>query len=207
MIQGTQEWWEARQGFVTGSRFGDVMAKPRTKGAAFSKSAETYMSELLAEHLTGKPQGFPGNWATEWGNQYEDEARATYIWEIGRQVEQVGFIEHPQEPLVGCSPDGLIGTDGTLEIKCPYNSAIHVHNAISRKVPTEYEPEIQGGLWVTERKWADFVSFDPRISDACSIVIVRVDRDDAYIKKLAEKVRAFRELLIARLEELTDARF
>lgn len=207
MIQHTQEWIDARRGYITGSRFGDVMTNPKKKTDALSKTAESYMNELIAEYLTGEPQGFPGNRATEWGNLYEDEARAAYTWETGRQVEQVGFIEHPTESLVGCSPDGLIGPKGLLEGKCPHNSAIHIHNVIKREIPKEYVPQVQGNIWVCEREWADFVSFDPRISDKCSIVIVRVERDDKYIKKLTEKVADFRELLITRLEELTDVRF
>ena len=206
MIQGTQEWLDARRGFITGSKFGAVMSKSRVKGA-LSKTAETYLNELLAGYLTGEPQGFQGNWATEWGNEHEDEARAAYTWETGNSVERVGFIEHPSESLVGCSPDGLIGSDGMLEVKCPFNSAVHVSNALRRTAPEEHDHQIHGNLWCTERAWCDFVSYDPRISERCQLIIVRVNRDERLIKQIAEKVAAFRELLMTRLEKLTNGKF
>jgi len=207
MIQGSAEWHAARCGFITASRFGDVMKNPRSKKDKVSKDAERYLHELIAEHLTGEPQGWEGNRATAWGNRYEPDAKTAYLWETGRQIEEVGFIKHPSQYLVGGSPDGLIGNDGMAEVKCPYNPAIHIHNAVHRKLPSEYVAQTQGNLWITDRKWSDHVSFDPRIAAKCSIVIVRVDRDEEFIEKLAERVAEFRELLINRLEELTDAIF
>ena len=207
MIQGSAEWHAARCGFITASRFGDVMTNPRSKKDKVSKTSESYLCELIAEHLTGEPQGWEGNRATAWGNRYEPDAKTAYLWETGRQIEEVGFIQHQTEHLVGGSPDGFVGTDGIVEVKCPYNPAIHIYNAIHRKLPSEYVAQTQGNLWITDRKWSDHVSFAPRISEKCSIVIFRVDRDQDFIDKLAEKVAEFRELLINRLEELTDAIF
>ncbi len=210
MIQGSPEWFEARLGQITASRFGDVMTKPRSKKdreeGKLSGSADSYMSELLAEQLTGIPQGFAGNRSTEWGNLCEPEARAAYIWETGNHVEQVGYIPHPEEFLVGCSPDGLIEIDGTWEAKCPHISANHIHNCIHKDFAEAHKPQVQGGLWVTDRKWADVVSFDPRV-EKCPLVIVRVERDEKYIEELAEAVRKFRTILAERLEVLADVRF
>ena len=91
---------------------------------------------------------------------------------------------------IGASPDGLVNKDGLLEIKCP-NSATHLETLISGKVPRQYIAQVQGQLLITERNWADFVSYDPRMPENAKIKIIRVERDEAYIRELIYELEEF----------------
>lgn len=184
--QGTEEWHELRRGKVTASNFSKVLAKGR--GGAESKTKRSYMLQLAAEHLTGAPQETYTNAAMEWGSECEPAARAAYVIESGNPVEEVTFIERSE--FVGVSPDGLVLGDGLLEIKSP-NTTTQIDRVLCGEFPTEYKPQVQGQLWVSERDWCDFVSFDPRINGPAEYFKVRVHRDDEYIKKLAEAVDVF----------------
>ena len=157
MEQGTEEWLALRLGKVTASKVKDVLTKGR--GNAQSKTAETYMMELIAEKLTGQSKPFFENDSMRWGTETEPQARAMY--EVNNDfvsVREVAFIEHSE--FVGVSPDGLIGEDGLLEIKCP-NTTTQLKRALSDDYSADYKAQIQMQLWVADRKWCDFLSFDP----------------------------------------------
>jgi predicted phage-related endonuclease len=126
----------------------------------------------------------------QWGVDQEPIARAEYEVKTGNFVDQIAFVDHKTIPMFGCSPDGLIGEDGLIEIKCP-NTATHIDYVMADKVPTKYIPQIQCQLAVTNRKWCDFVSFDPRLPDGLQMLIVRVNRDNEYIEKLQDRVVKF----------------
>jgi len=185
LIQGTPEWHAARIGKITGSRFKDVLS---TRGA----TRANYMRELLTERKTGRAiQGYCSP-EMEWGIQTEPQARTYYEKWSGLTVEQVGFIDHPQElynGYVGVSPDGLILDNGCIEIKCP-NTDTHLEYISKAVVPTKYIPQIQGALWVTGRDFCNFISFDPRVPEQ-PFFCTRVERDQAYINKLAAAVDVF----------------
>jgi len=184
--QGTLEWHELRLGRVTASRVKDVLAKGR--GNAPSKTRETYMLELVTELLTGaKVDGYTND-AMQWGNDTEPQARAMYELKNDVDVKEVTFISIGES--IGVSPDGLIGDDGLLEIKCP-NSLTQVRRALSDKYYTDYYKQIQMQLWVSEREWCDFVSFDPRINSEASYLQQRVFRDEEFISEMKEKVEQF----------------
>lgn len=182
--QGSPEWLALRAGRVTASKIANVLMAKTTAGY------KNYMADLIVERLTGaKTESFT-NAAMQWGVDQEPLARAEYEIKTGNFVDQVTFVEHPSIEMFGCSPDGLIGEDGLVEIKCP-NTATHIDYVMADKVPSNYVPQMQCQLAVTGRKWCDFVSFDPRLPDGLSMFIVRVERDDEYIEKMEKEVRKF----------------
>ena len=184
--QKSDEWHRQRLGKFTASKFADLLGAGRKKDEAWSLTAKTYIREVLAEILTGQWVAF-SNTAMEWGIEHEDEAIKFYEDLVGYKVERNGFIE--LNPFVGGSPDGLINDDGIIEVKCPYTSAKHIETLASRKVPGEYVAQIQGNLLVTDRKWCDFISYDPRmIKDEHKIVVIRVERDPLFIEELKERL-------------------
>lgn len=197
MEQRTSEWHEARRGMVTASCFADACTKGR--GKEFSKTAESLLYALLAEHLTGEVRTPVRAKALDWGTEYEEEAIAAYEFSTGNLVTSEGFLLHPLEPMIGGSPDGLVGEEGLIEVKCPYNSQVHVKTMVTREIPSEYIPQVDGNMWVTGRDWCDFISYDPRLSKH-SLVVIRRERDEAAIRKLASQVCRFRD----RLQELLD---
>lgn len=190
MNQGTPEWLAARAGHVTASRLGDVMATVKVGEAA---GRVKYRWQLVTERLTTLPADQYENEAMRWGKEQEPFARMAYEAKTGRLVEEVGFIPHPTKPWIGCSPDGLIDGDGGAEIKCPFNSVVHVQT-LHGGMPPEHRPQVQGGMWITERDWWDFISFDPRMpADELRLYVERIPRDDVYIKRLAEATDKFLE--------------
>ena len=186
MEQGSAEWLALRLGKVTASRMKDVLSKGR--GTAQSKTAETYMMELLCERLTGESKPFFENDAMQWGTATEPQARAMYELMSGNAVNEVAFVEHNE--YIGISPDGLIGDDGLLEIKCPA-TITQVRRSLTDNYSKDYYTQIQCQLWVTEREWCDFLSFDPRLDIAASYLLQRVERDDAFIDAMREKTYLF----------------
>lgn len=198
MIQGSPEWREARAGKLTASRFCDVMAKVKTGEAATRRG---YRWEVLTERLTGQPVEGYSNKAMEWGTAHEGQAREAYEAETGELVECAGLILHPKHPMVGCSPDGLVGPKGGCEIKCPFSSVVHVQT-LKGGMPSEHRPQVQGAMWVTERDWWDFVSFDPRMPEHLQLYIERIPRDDAYIAELAAECMRFDAEVLRDLESL-----
>ena len=187
IVQGTPEWFAARRGKVTASRVADLMA--RTK-SGFAASRANYKAELVLEILTGNTAvGFTSE-AMKWGTEQEPNARAAYAATVFDTVTEVGFVDHPDILGAGCSPDGLVGDDGIIEIKCP-NSATHLDTLMGGGLPEKYHTQIMWQMACTGRKWCDFVSFDPRMPERLQLFIHRVERDDAKIQMLETEVRKF----------------
>lgn len=184
--QGTEEWHQARLGRATASRFKDIMTKIRSGEAA---SVKNYRAELTAEQLTGNREEMFTSAAMQWGTDNEPVARLRYELESGSDVEECGFFAHP-DIMTGASPDGLVGDDGLLEIKCP-NTATHIETLRKRKVPSQYYWQVMGQMWMTGRKWCDFVSFDPRLPENAQYMCVRIERDDKAIAELEDEVKEF----------------
>ena len=185
--QGSPEWKALRAGHATASRFSDVLAKIKT-GEAMGR--QKYRWQLVTERVMGAPCETYSNKAMERGTLLEPEAREAYAAETGAWVELVDFIKHPEVEWVGCSPDGLIDADGGLEIKCPDNPIVHVQT-LHGGMPSEHRAQVQGQMWVTGRKWIDFVSYDPRMPEGMQLYIERVKRDEDYIATLAKEVALF----------------
>ena len=187
MIQGSEEWHTARLGRVTASRVADVIA--RTKSGP-SASRANYMAELVAERLTGARGETFTNAAMQWGTDNEAEARMAYEFRTDATVEQVGFILHPTIDMAGASPDGLVLTDGLVEIKCP-NTATHIETLLTGSIPGKYETQMLWQMACTGRAWCDFASFDPRLPEEMRLFVKRFDRDDKRISEMEEQVREF----------------
>lgn len=198
--QGTPEWFAQRIGKVTASRVADVIA---TTKSGYSASRTNYAAQLIAERLTGVVAESYTNGAMQWGTQTEPEARDAYCFYHGATVEQTGFVPHPSIDMAGASPDGYVGDDGLVEIKCP-NTATHIDTLLGKAVPGKYVTQIQFQLACTGRKWADFVSYDPRMPEHLRLFVRRVERADEMIAHLEGEVRSFLAHVDAKVKALNE---
>lgn len=198
--QGSDEWMRLRAGKFTGSRFVALTARNK-KTKEKLKSFSDAVWDAVVERMTGKPQDSATSYSMQWGSEVEAFAREAYELKTGNSVIEVPFIDHPVYPFAGCSPDGLIGDDGGLEIKCPKDSAVHLERFLSG-VPEEYIPQVQGCMWVTGRAWWDFASFDPRMPESHQLLIIRVERDESFIAHLEASVLEAEAEAVALLDNL-----
>lgn len=197
MEQGTNEWHMARAGLVTASRIGDLMA--RTK-SGYAASRANYMAELIVERMTGVPnEGFT-NAAMRWGTETEPFAREAHEIISGCLVNEIGFCRHPTLEA-GASPDGLIGDDGLIEIKCP-NTSTHINTLLTGKIDKKYMLQMQFQMLCTERDWCDFVSYDPRMPEGLTYWCKRVEADRKAWTEINEAVDAFLVELRTKVEAL-----
>ena len=185
MEQRTEEWFKARLGKVTASRVADVLAKIKSGESA---SRRNYKIQLVSERLTGERQETYINQAMQDGIDREFYARERYVQQFG-EVEEVGFIQHPTLEA-GASPDGMVGEDGIIEIKCPMGTT-HTETLMSQDVPSKYMPQIQFQLLCTGRKWCDFVSYNPMFPEHLQVFVKRVEADVDYQKELEVEVKQF----------------
>ena len=198
MEQGSQEWFDARCGVVTASRVADVCAKTKSGWGA---GRLNYQAQIIAERLTGNVAESFSSSAMQWGTDTEPQARAGYEFLNDATVVEVGFVTHPSIEKTGASPDGLVGDDGLVEIKCP-NTATHIDTLIKQRVPPKYLTQMQWQMACTGRDWCDFVSFDPRMPDGMDMFASRVARDDARIIELEGIVAEFLKETAAKIETL-----
>lgn len=180
--QNTVEWQEARRGLPTASGFDKILT---TKGEP-SKQSEKYAQRLAAERVSGIIEDSYKNGYMDRGHALEDEARSFYEMYYDCAVQKVGLCYKDKKKLFACSPDGLVGEDGLLEIKCPISST-HVNYLMNGKLLEDYFQQVQGQLFVTGRKWCDLMSYYPGLKP----LIVRVERDEAFLKNLEDKLKAF----------------
>ena len=184
-IQGSPEWLAERAGKVTASMVSAVLAKPETAGY------RDYQAQLVAEILTGKPQGSDyTNAHMAFGTEMEPLARSAYEAETGFSVDEVGFCQHPTIERAGASPDGLVGNSGLVEIKCP-KVATHLAYLIAGVVPAGYKNQMMWQMACSGRDWCDFASFRPDLPKHLQLFIIRFKRDPERIKELETAVVAF----------------
>jgi putative phage-type endonuclease len=200
IIQGTPEWFAQRLGKVTASRVADVIAKTKS---GYSTSRANYLAQLVAERLTGRVAESYSNAAMQHGTETEPLARMAYEAETGLMVTEVAMIDHPTIPMTGASPDGFVGDQGLVEIKCP-NTATHIDTLLSDKTQSKYTPQIQWQMACTGKKWCDFVSFDPRLPEDMQLFVTRVERDDAYIAELEAEIKTFLGEVETTVQKLID---
>jgi putative phage-type endonuclease len=196
IIQGSPEWFSARLGKATASKISDILSTLKTGEAAGRKN---YRMDLVCERLTGiKAEGFT-NHHMQRGTALEPTARALYEFKTNALVEEVGFVIHPDMEMSGASPDGLVGDDGLIEIKCP-TAGNHVDTILSKESPRKYYAQMQWQMACTNRLWCDFVSYCPAVGENLSLFIVRVNRDDKWIVDTEMAVSKF----LTEVSELTQ---
>lgn len=187
MIQGGNEWHEARLGKATASRIADIIAK--TKSGP-STSRANYMAELICERLTGQRTAAFTNAAMEHGTLFEPVARQAYSERTGLEVLETGFVDHPEIAMSGASPDGLVRSDGLVEIKAPL-TATHFDTLLTQTIPAKYITQMQWQMACTGAQWCDYVSFDPRVPEHMRLFIKRVPLDVSMVLELETEVTSF----------------
>jgi putative phage-type endonuclease len=198
MDQRTDEWFSARLGKVTASRVADLMAQTKS---GYSASRANYMAELICERLTGERAEKFSNAAMQWGTETEPQARAAYSFMTDADVTECGFFDHPSIAMFGASPDGLVGEDGLVEIKCP-NVATHLETLLGGIVPAKYVTQMQVQMACTGRQWCDFVSFDPRLPSDLQMFVQRVARSDEAIETIETATTKFLAEMDAKIADL-----
>lgn len=202
LLQGSTEWRLARAGSVGASSIADLMAKTKSGWGA---SRANLMARIICERLTGEPQESYVNAAMQHGTDTEPQARSAYAFMRDVDVVEVGLIRHPSIAGAHASPDGLVGEDGLLEIKCP-NTATHIETLLSGEVADRYIKQMQFQMACTGRAWTDFVSYDPRLPGDLQVFIKRIPRDDALIAEIEDAVRFFVVETEAKLRRLAELR-
>ena len=201
MEQRTPEWFAKRLGKVTASRIADLMARTKSGPAA---SRANYMAQLVTERLTGRPTEGYESAAMAWGTEQEPNARAAYSARMGVLVDEVDFVDHP-ELEAGASPDGLVGEDGLIEIKCP-NTATMLEYIEERAIPQKYRLQMQWQLAVTGRNWCDFVAYDPRLPEHLQLLVIREPRNEGLIGEIMAEVIRFLNEVHTKVDSLKELR-
>ncbi|WP_102830683.1 lambda exonuclease family protein [Bartonella bovis] len=205
MEQRTAEWFQARLGKVTASNISSIINKT-AKGLPTSKYEE-YKFQLITERLMGKTVSSYETPAMRWGNEHEDRAIEEYSFIYDTPVSRCGFISHPTIEMAGASPDGLIGDDGLVEVKC-LQPITHTRFLLSGEIKPEYILQMQFQMACTERKWCDFVSYHPWFIDESPhlcIKVIRIPRDDEQIELINKAVETFLEEIEQDMQFLIQA--
>jgi len=198
MEQRSEEWYAARCGSLGASQLNEALA---TTKSGWGASRENLKNRIIAERLTGQAaEGFT-NAAMQWGVDNEDAARKAYEAHTGTFVDEMGITIHPVLKHTHASPDGLVGDDGLIEIKCP-NTTTHIETLKAKKAPSKYMNQMLWQMRCTDRQWCDFVSFDPRLPEHLQLFVIRVERDEAAIKALEDKVAEFLTEVEREIEQL-----
>lgn len=199
--QGSAEWMAARLGLVTASCLADVCAKSRDKKTEGATRAN-YRAKLVCERLTGVScdKGYSSK-AMDDGKELEPLARAAYEIRNGVMVDQYGLILHSSIPNFAASPDGCVGDDGGVEIKCGYPKT-HFEWLKAGKVPAEHVKQMLGNLSCTGRSWWDFVSFCPNFPERWQLFVVRLWREVGAISEIEKEVIQFDSEVVADIAAL-----
>lgn len=187
--QRSEQWFAARCGSLGASQIADAISKSKD-GKAFGLTSANLRAKLVVERLTGIQEDGFKTAAIQHGIDSEEAARLAYEAHTGAFVTEVGLYKHPAIEGTHASPDGLVGDDGLIEIKCP-NSVTHIDTLKTEKVPTKYLYQMQWQMRCTDRQWCDYVSFDPRLPENLRLFVKRIFRDDALIAKLEANVVQF----------------
>ncbi len=187
--QGTQEWLNDRCGCASASRFIDIIAVSKSSGKPL-KAREDYMWSVAGEQFYGVPTEPASAKSMDWGHALEPYAKEAYEIETGLIVVSSGFVRHPAIDWCGGSPDGLVNDDGGIEIKCPKDRRVHMQTW-RNGMHVDHLPQVQGNIWINEREWFDFISYDPRAPEDFRLYVQRIWRNDKYIKALESHIVEF----------------
>ena len=190
--QRSEQWKLERAGKLTASVFADVIATTR-KGEPTAEYNKLLRLKAF-ERLAGIPRHEMNGKALAWGSDLEEAAVEAYEIETGNIVEPSGFVLHPDYEFIGCSPDGLVGEHGGIEIKCPHDEQIHIQTWLDGMC-SGHMAQVQGNMLVTGRLWWDFISYDPRQAPELRLYIQRIPRDEAYCQKLRAALLEFEDKL------------
>lgn len=200
--QGTPEWHASRAGKITASCFAEAISVCMRKSGARdvgdpTAAAERYAADLAIERVSGMPHGEPPKaWVLERGHQMEAAARMHYEARTGSFVTEAGICV-TDDDLFGYSTDGLVDDDGLIEIKSPIDSAKILH-ILATGDTSEYDHQMQGGMWITGRKWCDFIMYVPDLAAVGKdLYVQRVLRDDGFIDEMVERLAKFDALVAA----------
>lgn len=215
MEQRSNEWFLARKGKFTASKIGCLLSTGKKKDQVFSDTALSYIRETLAEILTSDKAFIEfnsaysfENAATRWGNDYEDEARCRFSDRTGIAVEECGFFKHSN--YSGGSPDGLTSDNGLIEIKCPFTQKNHIdflmcaNSEDLKSTNKDYYYQIQANMLFTGLSHAYFISYDPRLSSIANVRIIKIDRDDATIKLISERIKLAEQELLKMIQTIQN---
>jgi hypothetical protein len=183
--QRTDAWHQQRAGKITASRFSDAIAMNKRQPDKPTEARNTYLRELVAEILSGEPKPEINSSSLQWGKDVEQYAREAYEFKTGNLVMESEFVIHTMHDFIGCSPDGLIGLYGGMEMKCPKDPQVHIKTLIDG-MPDDHIDQVQGCMFVTGRQWWDFISYDPRQAEPYRLYTQRIERDEAYINRVLE---------------------
>lgn len=186
--QRTDDWFAARLGKVTASSLYKVLAKTKT---GYGADRGNYMTQLVLERVTGNKAESYTNASMQWGIDQEPFARAAYEASRGVMVDEVGFIPHPTIEAAGASPDGLVGDDGMVEIKCPDSKTALECWLSDTPVEGKYFAQMQWQMRCADRSWCDYVVFDPRMPTKAQLFVIRVQRDDEWLTVAEAEVVKF----------------
>jgi putative phage-type endonuclease len=201
MDQQSPEWFAARCGSLGASSLAGITAKGR--GGSPSATRANIMARLISERLTGIPQETFQSAEMLHGIRTEPEARAAYKFYCAVEVQQVGIVLHPKLKGTHASPDGLVGTDGLVEIKCP-NTATHIDYLLTGSIPDKYVVQMLWQMACTNRQYCDFVSYDPRMPEELRMFVKRYDRDSHRLHTLTNEVADFLSEMESKLEQLRE---
>lgn len=204
--QGSPEWHQARTGVITASCFGDAVsvltrASGKRKAGDFSSASDKYAADLAIERISNKPYGAPVKaWTLERGHEMERLARMAYEARTGEMANEAGLVL-TEDDLFGYSTDGFVGDDGLIEIKAPVDSLI-ITDILDTGNVSDYMHQMQGGMWITGRKWCDFIMYVPDLEPVNKhLYVKRIHRDDDFIDDMVVKLAAFAER-VARQEAI-----
>lgn len=186
--QRSEAWFDLRKGKITSSEVHKIMGKD-----ALTETAKTYLLDKVSETLGGFTALATGP-ALDWGTELEDTAIQIYSEVRGVEVQKASFIAYNDH--YGGSPDGLVGAEGIVEVKCPYNSTNHFKHGLIKsdadfkKMKPDYYYQCISNMICANAQWCDFISFDPRVKPEYSMYIYRLNRNEEEVKQVLERVEA-----------------
>jgi hypothetical protein len=206
-FQHTEQWWADRHGKATASRVWDIVARKQGRGdklGDFTAKRQNYLEEKVAERVTGKNRDRRKIAILDHRLELEPDARAYYEFDQEVRIQIVGFVDHPRIPMAGCSPDGLVGDEGGVEIKC-CDAEGHLEIITAEFIKPEYLYQIHFNMACTDRLWWDFVAFNPDMPEDGKLWVKRIDRDEEIIAWLEQHVVEFNAEVDRKVKEALAA--
>ena len=203
--QNTPEWESLRLTYLTASAFRKFI-QPAKLGLSTSKTSDDYCLDITMQCLGAIPPPPPSAKQLEWGHTWQPGVFEWYQKHREATAFEVGFVSLRgfEGPGIGCSPDGLVGADGGVEIKCHWTPREHARVRLDG-ITHEHRLQVLASLWITGREWWDYISYLPsdRMADPdYAIKVIRVERDEVKISKIRDSALAFRDEVVDTIGKL-----